>query len=217
MFTGLIEAKGRIERFVRRSGAGLLRISAPFADELAPGESVAVNGVCLTVSRVLRGAFECEPVERTLALTTLGRSAPGAVVNLERALEVGERLGGHIVTGHVDGLGTVIAVTPTANGRDVVIETPQELLRHVAERGSIAIDGTSLTVAVFDGTRVTVSLIPETLRTTVAATYAHGTKVNVETDVLAKYQDSLGRADGETSKPGDGITMERLRELGFTG
>ena len=216
VFTGLVESTGRIERLVRKSGAGVLRISAPFADQLIQGESVAVDGVCLTVSRILPGAFECEAVERTLTLTTLGRRTSGASVNLERALEIGDRLGGHVVTGHVDGIGTIAGVAPTANARDVVIEIPGELVRYVAERGSIAVDGISLTVAVLEDERVTVSLIPETLTATISGGYARGTRVNIETDVMAKYQESLRRAEGDESVSKSAITIQRLRELGFT-
>lgn len=216
MFTGLVEATGRIEAVTRRSGSAVLRISCPFADELSRGDSVAVNGACLTVSGIGRRAFECQAVERTVTLTTLREIRRGTEVNLERALKVGDRIGGHIVTGHVDGVGIVSALSATANGRDVTVDLPEELVRYVATRGSIALDGVSLTVAEREGTRVTVSLIPETLARTVARRYARGTKVNVETDVMAKHQASLRSADGEKREERASITMERLRELGFT-
>ena len=193
-----------------------MRVACEFAGELTTGESVAVNGVCLTVSRTGRGTFECQAVERTLALTTLGSSA-GRNVNLERSLSVGDRLGGHIVTGHVDGIATVAGVVRTANGRDVSLEVPEGLAHHIVARGSIAVDGVSLTVADVDRTRVTVSLIPETLKRTVAGAYVRGTKVNIEADVIAKYQESRGQdSEREGHEPDRGITIERLRELGFT-
>ncbi len=194
-----------------------MRIAAPFAGELSRGESVSVDGVCLTVTGRSADGFEADVMARTLSLTTLGSRPRGAEVNLERALKLGDRLGGHMVTGHVDGVATVVEVATGTEGRDVVLELPAPLMRHVAERGSIAIDGASLTVAAVEGTRVTVSLIPETLEATVAGRYRPGTRVNVETDVAAKYQESLQRnGTGEEPARG-GITIERLTELGFAG
>ncbi|MFH1502969.1 MAG: riboflavin synthase [Candidatus Eisenbacteria bacterium] len=232
MFTGLVEAKGRIVRVKRTGGARRLRIAAPFVGELSRGESVSVSGVCLTVASVLADGFEAEAVERTLATTTLGEACSGDSVNLERALRVGDRLGGHMVTGHVDGVAVVERVTPTSNGRDVTLTVPPELTRYLAARGSVALDGVSLTVAVVEGARVTVSLIPETLSATTAGALAAGSRVNVETDIVAKYQESLGRGgsgsgrapisgSGPTAardpRGGEGgLTLERLRELGFT-
>jgi riboflavin synthase len=145
----------------------------------------------------------------------MDRVAAGARVNLERAVEVGERLGGHLVSGHVDGVATVAAVRPEGRGREMVIELPDGLMRHVAERGSIAVDGVSLTVARVEGNLVTVSLIPETLEATIAGGYRAGTRVNVETDLLAKYQESSASQGGATEANRKGITMERLRELGY--
>ncbi len=224
MFTGLVETRGRLLA-LRRSGDGArLRVSAPFAGELERGDSVAVNGICLTVVALFEGGFEADAVERTLSLTTLGSLPRGSEVNLERALSLGDRLGGHMVTGHIDGVAAVAAVRPGAPGRDVVFELPRDLMRHVAEKGSIAIDGISLTVASVQATRVTVSLIPETLAATVAGGYRPGLRVNVETDVAAKYQEALLRDRGGDGAEADdhdggrrdaGITLERLRELGF--
>lgn len=222
MFTGLIEARGRIARVERRGRAARLAIEAPFAGDLTRGESVAVDGVCLTVVRVRGRSFEVDAGERTMETTTLGRASVGGTVNLERALELGDRLGGHLVTGHVDGTATVVGVERTSNGSDVTIQLPRALARHVAARGSIAVDGVSLTVAEIDGGKCRVSLIPETLAVTVASAYRVGSVVNVETDVLAKYQESIAAAGGDSrgeggASPGDGrLTLERLRELGFT-
>jgi riboflavin synthase len=217
MFTGLVEAMGRIERSRRTAGGSVIRIAAPFAGELEVGESVSVNGVCQTVVRAGSGGFEVDAVARTLEVTTLGNLSGGDEVNLERALRLGDRLGGHMVTGHVDGVGAVLSLSQGREGTLLTIEIPGELTRHVVPRGSIAIDGTSLTVAEVDGARVTVALIPETLRATIAGTYRRGTAVNIETDVLAKHQEKLlrgGREDG--AGQGSGLTEERLRELGFT-
>jgi len=214
MFTGLVEAAGRILKVGRAGGAGRLEIAAPFAPELSEGESVSVNGVCLTVVASSDRSFTADAVERTMTLTTLGRLSAGDRVNLERALKVGDRIGGHMVTGHVDGVATVVRVERTANGRDITLDLTRTAMRHVAERGSIAVDGISLTVAAARGTSVTCSLIPETLASTTAGEYRTGTRVNVETDVAAKYQESIGR-DAEASDEG-GLTIDRLRELGFT-
>jgi len=217
MFTGLVETRGRVERTRRSAGGAVLRVAASFASELETGESVSVNGVCQTVVRADSRAFEVDAVARTLEITTLGSLRTGAEVNLERALKLGDRLGGHMVTGHVDGVGTVLSLTEGRDGTLLTIELPGELTRHVVARGSIAIDGTSLTVAEIEGARVTVALIPETLRATVARTYRRGTAVNIETDVLAKHQEKLLRGDRETRPDtGSGLTEERLRELGFT-
>lgn len=222
MFTGLIEARGRVARAGRRGRAGRLAIEAPFASEVSRGESVAVDGVCLTVASGHREAFEVDVGERTMATTTLGGARAGATVNLERALRLGDRLGGHVVTGHVDGVGLVVAVERTPNGVDVTIEVPAPLEGHLAPRGSIAVDGVSLTVAAVDGPRFTVSLIPETLARTGSGGYRPGTRVNIETDVLAKYQESVARSrvgrqnDAEGAAGGEGLTLERLKELGFT-
>jgi len=225
VFTGLVEAVGRL-RSVRRSGPGAaLVVEAPFAASLACGESVCVSGVCLTVTGVGARRFFADAVARTFEGTTLGRLRAGAGVNLERSLRAGDRVGGHFVTGHVDGVGVVCSVRAVGRGRDVVVELPADLAAQVVERGSIAIDGTSLTVAGIVGRRVTVSLIPETLAATVAAGYRLGSRVNVETDVLAKgrgkgtpveapEEGGAGR-DRREGRPGRGVTMEQLREQGF--
>ena len=216
----MIEATGHIKRLSRRGRAARIVVAAPFASELERGESVALNGVCLTVARADRVSFEVDAVERTMATTTLGRASAGRTVNLERAVRAGDRLGGHLVTGHVDGIGRVVRVERTPTGRDVTIEIPDALARHVAARGSIAVDGVSLTVARVEGRRFSVSLIPETLTSTTASSYRAGSTVNVETDVLAKYQESIGAAEGAAGEQeagtGRGLTAERLRDLGFT-
>lgn len=215
MFTGIVEAIGRVESVRRTRSGASVSIAAPFARHLARGESVAVSGVCLTVVRADSRRFRADAVKRTLDTTCMGRVAAGARVNLERAVEVGQRLGGHLVSGHVDGVARVTAVRPEGLGRDIVVELPAGLMRHVAERGSIAIDGVSLTVGRVEGNLVTVSLIPETLKATLAGGYRSGTRVNVETDLLAKYQESSSAQDDATKAARQGITLERLRDLGY--
>ena len=222
MFTGLVECKGRVVWTRRVAGGALVRIGAPFASELERGESVSVSGVCQTVVRSDSTGFEVDAVSQTLALTTIGSLRSGDEVNLERALRLGDRLGGHMVAGHVDGVARVLELRPGRDGTRLTLELPAELLRHIVPRGSIAVDGVSLTVAEVEGVRVTVALIPETLRTTLAGTYRPGAKVNVETDLLAKHQEKLLESLGETASPPDsdknagGLTEKRLRELGFT-
>lgn len=220
MFTGLIEETGTVE-WARRSGAGVrLRVACSFAGELEHGESVTLNGACQTVVACDPHGFEVDVVAQTLSLTTLGGLRSGGRVNLERALKLGDRLGGHIVSGHVDGVAEVTAVSRGAGETRVTFELPEGLSRHVVERGSIAMDGVSLTVAEVAGKAVTVALIPETLRATRAGEYRVGSEVNVETDILAKHQERLlagGDAAGERdeSPARAGLTEERLRELGF--
>ncbi len=220
MFSGLVEEKGRVVR-VRRTAEGIrVRVAASFAGDLRRGESVSLNGVCQTVVDADTEAFEVEAVAQTLSVTTLGALRAGAEVNLERAVRAGDRLGGHFVTGHVDGVGRVEVLVRDGGGARLVVRLPEGLGRYVVPRGSIAIDGVSLTAAAVTGERVEIALIPETLRATLAGGYRAGAEVNVEADVLAKHQEKLlaARGDGEGSG-GDaagGLTEERLRELGFT-
>jgi riboflavin synthase len=222
MFTGLVEARGRV-RSVRRTDEGLsFLIEAPLASDLEAGESVAVNGACLTVTRSNAFSFEVDAVRTTLDATTLGAFRAGTEVNLERALRLGDRLGGHIVAGHIDGVGVISRIESGGDATRLTIDVPDGLERFIVEKGSIAVDGVSLTVAHDWGCSIVVALIPETLDRTVASCYRKGTRVNIETDVLARHQAKLEgaprRSDGEPTDTGKerGITLERLRELGFT-
>jgi riboflavin synthase len=191
VFTGLVQDLGRIEEISQTDDGVLLKVSSTLAGELAEGDSIAVGGVCLTATGVQNGTFSAEVMNETLGRTALERAAPGSAVNLELPLRASDRLGGHIVQGHVDAVGTVAAVTDDGFARRVEIEAPRQVLRYVVEKGSIAVDGVSLTVAVAANESFTVSLIPETLeRTTLGAAEA-GTKVNLEVDVLAKYVERL--------------------------
>jgi len=188
MFTGLIEEVGTIERVEPRSAGRRLRIRA--ADVLAGtriGDSLSVSGCCLTAVAVDPSGFEVEAVPETLSKTTLGELKVGDPVNLERALRLDQRLGGHLVQGHVDGVGEVTALTPEGEGRRLVVEVPGALARFVADKGSIAIDGISLTVAACRERRCEIALIPHTLAGTTAGGYAPGRRVNLEVDLLARY------------------------------
>lgn len=219
MFTGLIEATGVVSRLVRRAEGARLHVRATFAGELKRGESVAVDGVCVTVADVGRDVFEADLVSTTLGLTTLGSLGTGDEVNLERAVRLGDRLGGHMVSGHVDCVAVVVRFTPGPSGAHLEVELPGGEERHAVERGSVAVDGVSLTVASVDGPRVSVALIPETLSATKASSYRAGDRVNVETDMIAKYVERLLRGGEEHAAGADtsGLTEERLRELGFLG
>lgn len=189
MFTGIIETLGRVERVTDLDGGRRLRIAAPFARALRVDESVATDGVCLTVVAHDDAAFEAVAVEETLSKTTLGRLAAGDRVNLERALSVGARLDGHLVQGHVDAPGEVVAVEALADSHLVRIAYPPEHGRLLIPRGSIAVDGVSLTVARLDDVPGTfaVAVIPHTWTHTTASTWQEGRAVNLEFDLVGKY------------------------------
>ncbi len=191
VFTGLVQELGQVVD-VAESGDGVrLIVAAPLAAELSPGDSVAVNGVCLTAVDPSAERFAADVMHETLNRSSLAAAAPGAMVNLELPLRPHDRLGGHFVQGHVDGLGTVAAVEPDGFARRIRIAAAPDLLRYVVEKGSIAIDGVSLTVAEVDDESLTVSLIPETLERTSLGAAAPGRTVNLEVDVLAKYVEKL--------------------------
>jgi riboflavin synthase len=187
VFTGLVSAKG----VVRALSGGRLEVETELAAELAPGDSIAVNGVCLTAVEPSNGSFAADVMPETLRRTSLEPLTDGDEVNLELPLRAGDRLGGHVMQGHVDGTGTVESVTDEGNSRLVRIKAPAELLRYVVQKGSIAVDGVSLTVSAVDDQAFDVSLIPETLERTTLGTAAPGRTVNLEVDVLAKYVEKL--------------------------
>jgi len=187
MFTGLVEALGVVRRLEARPLGRRVEIEAPFAAEIAVGDSIAVDGCCLTAVAANDVAFEVETVPETLARTTLGTLRREQTVNLERAVRLGDRLDGHLVQGHVDAVGIVRAVSAEGSGRRIHVELPNALAPFVAEKGSIAIDGVSLTVAAASLDAFEVALIPHTLERTIARGYRPGTRVNLEVDVLARY------------------------------
>ena len=191
MFTGLIADVGTVSRADRGEDGARLRIETSLASELAEGDSIAVNGACLTAASVDGGAFEADVMNRTLAVTSLGPLRAGDPVNLELALRAADRLGGHVVQGHVDATGTVGAVTEDGIARRLEIELPDELRRYVVERGSVAVDGVSLTVAALTDRGFEVSLIPETLERTNLGAAEPGRVVNVELDIVARYVERL--------------------------
>ena len=192
MFTGIVREVGSVAAVEDGDGARRIRVQAPAtADDAAIGDSVAVNGVCLTVTEAASGTLTFDAVAETLARSTLGRLEPGAAVNLEPALRAGEPLGGHIVQGHVDGVGRVRALAPEGDGARLEVEAPAGLLRYCVEKGSIAVDGVSLTVAGLAGDAFWVALVPHTLSATTLGALAPGDGVNLEVDVIAKYVERL--------------------------
>jgi riboflavin synthase len=192
VFTGLVQDLGRVAEVHETSDGVRVAIESRLASELSEGDSVAVNGVCLTAVGLCRGErFGADVMQETLRRSSLGGMQPGSAVNLELPLRPTDRLGGHIVQGHVDGLGVVGEVREEGFARVVTVEAGPEILRYVVEKGSIAVDGVSLTVARVDDASFDVSLIPETLERTTLGRAETGTVVNLETDVLAKHVEKL--------------------------
>jgi riboflavin synthase len=192
VFTGIVEATGSVTVVDEADSASRLTISAPgLAEALTVGESVAVDGVCLTVAAIEGTAWTSDVMRVTRETTTLGSIAAGRRVNLERALRADSRLGGHFLQGHVDGIATLLSHDSGPEWDDLTFHLPAPLIRYVVTKGSIAIDGVSLTVAAVDGDRVTVSLIPTTLRATNLGEKHAGDRANIEVDVIGKYVESL--------------------------
>lgn len=197
MFTGLIADLGEVRALERDRDGARLRVATALAGELHEGDSVAVNGVCLTATAVGAREFEAQAMAETLERSTLGALRDGALVNLELPLRADGRLGGHIVQGHVDGTGTVAEVVQQGFARVVSVRAPAALLRYLAPKGSVAVDGVSLTVAGLEGDCFSVSLVPETLQRTTLGHAAVGDPVNLEVDILAKHLERLLAADQE--------------------
>jgi riboflavin synthase len=191
MFTGLVADVGIVEGLDSGPEGARLRVRTALAQELSEGDSVAVDGACLTAARVAADGFEADVMNQTLEQTSLGQKSAGDRVNLELPLLASDRLGGHLVQGHVDGTGEVAAVAEDGLARRLTVKTQPALLRYLVERGSVAVDGVSLTVARLTGEGFEVSLVPETLERTTLGDAAHGTRVNLELDVVARYVDRL--------------------------
>jgi riboflavin synthase len=191
MFTGLIEAVGKISDATRTQQGLRMEIEAPFVDELEMGESVAINGVCLTVTSFGEGKFAADVIPESLDKTTLGHVQAGSTVNLERALKVGARLGGHFVLGHVDGVGLISKIVTSDSETRLVIEPPSSLLKFIANKGSVVLNGVSLTVSDVTDSTFEVSLVPHTLKETTLGNLEDSDIVNIEVDVLARYMDRL--------------------------
>lgn len=191
MFTGLIQDVGEVRTIERNGDGACLRIGSQLAGDLALGDSIAVNGCCLTATAVEADGFETEAMNQTLEVTALGGVEEGGRVNLELAMRASDRLGGHIVQGHVDGVATVTSTEDDGFARRIRVELPQGLLKYVVDKGSITLDGVSLTVANLGDSWAEVSLIPETLERTNLGEAQPGSRLNVECDVVAKYVERL--------------------------
>lgn len=191
MFTGLIEATGEVASVDGSADGAVLEIKTELAKDLKLGDSVAVNGACLTATRIEGESFFADVMNESLARTALGELEPGTNVNLELPLAVGDRLDGHIVQGHVDAVGTVALTEESGFSRVVQVAVPDDLARYVVEKGSITIDGVSLTVSGVGDDWIEVSLIPETLERTTLGDLRAGSRVNLEADILAKHVERL--------------------------
>jgi riboflavin synthase len=216
MFTGIIEHVGKVVALTQSGGKGELRaVIGPLAEGTRIGDSVNVNGACLTVARLSSDLAEFDVSGETLRVTTTGALRPGAEVNLERALRVGERLGGHFVLGHVDCVGTVAAITKSTAQVTLTVNAPPHVIAQIIPKGSIAVDGISLTVAELTGDAFSVAIIPHTFANTTLRGKSAGDRVNLELDMIGKYVARLlGRA---TAAPGEGkLSEEFLAEHGFT-
>jgi len=215
MFTGIIGEVGQLLRSDVQGGDRRLQIRAsgmPLA-EMELGESVAVNGVCLTLVEISGASFAADVSVETLNCTSLGDLSVGAAVNLERALTLNQPLGGHLVSGHVDGLGAVASMAPDGRSTRFEFDAPDELLRYIAAKGSITIDGTSLTVNSLSENGFSVNIIPHTLERTIIGEYQVGRAVNLEVDLIARY---LERLMASTSPPDKtGVTLNTLRDNGM--
>jgi riboflavin synthase len=218
MFTGLVSDMGTVERIAPRQGGVRLTLRPRSLDvnELAGGESVCCSGACLTVVERGGGLVSFDAVPETLARTTMGSWQPGTVVNLERALRLADRLGGHLVAGHVDAVGEVLARLPEGQGARLTVSLPDAIAPLVAEKGSVAIDGVSLTVARAGRDRFEVALIPETLARTTLGGARAGARVNLEADVVARHVARLGEF-GLLPAGAGGIDAARLASWGYGG
>lgn len=216
MFTGIIEEVGRLERL---AGGEIAIRAKKVLEDVALGDSIAVNGICLTVTRFDEVHFTADVMPETIRRTSLAELRRGSRVNLERALTLKSRLGGHIVSGHIDGAGTIAAMKEEGNAILLTVRASDSVLRYVVEKGSVALDGISLTVARVGAADFTVSLIPHTREITNLREKSVGSRLNIETDILGKYVEKLfpgGCALGSAAPKGkDGITMDFLRQQGF--
>jgi riboflavin synthase len=218
MFTGIIQAVGTVAALENRGGDLRLAIEVgklPLAD-VSLGDSIAVSGVCLTVVELTGSGFQADVSGETLARTVIGNLTVNDAVNLEKALTLATRLGGHLVSGHVDGIGTVLARREDSRSIRFTLRAPDELARYIATKGSICVDGISLTVNAVRGTDFELNIVPHTLQETTMKDYRTGRRVNLEVDLIARYLERLLQGDA-AARPdaGQGITREILEKYGF--
>ena len=217
MFTGIIEEVGALERL---AGGEIAICAEKVLEDVALGDSIAVNGICLTVTHFDAAHFTADVMPETVRRTSLAELKRGSHVNLERALTLRSRLGGHIVSGHIDGVGTIAAMKEEGNAILLTVRADADILRYIVEKGSVALDGISLTVARVSAADFTVSLIPHTREITNLREKRMGSRLNIETDILGKYVEKLfpgTRIKGESDAPksAGGLTMDFLRQQGF--
>ena len=218
MFTGIIESIGKIAKMEKRGGDVRLHIATGKLDlsDVALGDSIAVNGVCLTAVALPGDGFVADVSNETLSLTSLGQLSMGSPVNLEKALTMSTRLGGHLVSGHVDGLGEVIAKSEDARSIRFTVKAPDELAKYIAHKGSITVDGTSLTVNAVKGAEFELNIVPHTAQETIMSEYEVGRKVNLEVDLVARYLERLLLGDKAADAYAEGgLNMQKLMEAGF--
>jgi riboflavin synthase len=217
MFTGIIQAVGELAAMQPLGGDMRLRINTgklPL-DDVVLGDSIAVNGVCLTVIELPGDGYWADVSRETLDFTTLGDLKPGAPVNLEKALTPQSRLGGHIVSGHVDGVGEVVSLREDARSIRVVLRAPSGLAKYIAHKGSICVDGTSLTVNAVNGAEFDLNIIPQTMAETRFSQYQPGSRVNLEVDVIARYLERLLLGEAAADTASGELTLNTLAENGF--
>ncbi|MCG6967675.1 MAG: riboflavin synthase [Chromatiaceae bacterium] len=217
MFTGIIQAIGEVVELQQRAGDARLRVRSGGLDlsDVVLGDSIAVNGVCLTVVDRPVDGFAADVSRETLSLTGLGQLKPGSRVNLEKALTLATRLGGHLVSGHVDGLGSVIERHDDARSVRFTIEAPEQLARYIAHKGSITVDGTSLTVNAVSGRRFELNIVPHTLQETIMDGYTAGQSVNLEVDLVARYLERLLLGDQAAQATSGTVDVAMLARTGF--
>ena len=216
MFTGIVEETGTLRSLSRGSKSCVIHVQcSTVLEDTRIGDSIAVNGICLTVTSMESGGFTADVMNETLSRSSLAQTRPGDPVNLERAMAANGRFGGHIVSGHIDGTGIIREIRDDDNAVWYTVEAPPEILRYVVEKGSIAIDGISLTVARVDDRSFQVSVIPHTRAVTALSSRRVGSPVNLENDIVGKYVEKLMQPAPSESGPASGITMEFLAQYGF--
>ena len=215
MFTGIIQAVGRIQKMEQKGGDMRLTLDTGELKlgDSDLGDSIAVNGVCLTAVEYTGTGFVADVSQETLSTTSLGQLKPGSEVNLEKALTLNTALGGHLVSGHVDGLGTLLSMRNDGRSIRYEFSVPQNLAHYIAEKGSVTIDGTSLTVNHVEGNRFGVNIVPHTRENTIFRHYEINTQVNIEVDIIARYLERL--LTGQSAETGDNQLLKKLAESGF--
>ena len=219
MFTGIIQAVGEVAALEPSGGDVRLRIKtgALALDDVALGDSICTNGVCLTVIELPGDGYWADVSVETLNFTTLGKLKPGSRVNLEKAMTPASRFGGHIVSGHVDGVGEIVSLEQDARSVRFVVRAPDDLAKYIAHKGSICVDGTSLTVNAVSGAEFDLNIIPQTVAETIFSQYTAGSRINLEVDVIARYLERLVLGEAAADPAKKGLSMETLAENGFLG